>query len=144
MGIVANQHSGKRHRHYHPMAEINVTPMVDVMLVLLIIFMVTSPMLVAGVTVDLPETSASPVTGQEEPLSITVDAKGNVYIQETKIDMAHLIDKLQAITGEKKDTRIFVRGDKKIDYGKVMEVVGAINAAGFTKVALLTEISGEK
>lgn len=142
MGIISNQHSGKRHSHYHPMAEINVTPMVDIMLVLLIIFMVTSPMLVAGVTVDLPETSAAPVTGQDEPLSITIDAKGNVYIQETAVKLSNLVEKLTAITGQKKDTRIFVRGDKTIDYGKVMEIVGAINAAGYTKVALITETTG--
>ncbi|MCD6034477.1 MAG: TolR biopolymer transport protein [Rickettsiales bacterium] len=121
--------------------EINVTPFVDVMLVLLVIFMVTSPMLVAGITVDLPETSSSPVSGQDEPLSVTVDKKGQVYIQETKIKLDDLAAKLKAITGEKKDTRIFVRGDKMVDYGKVMVVVGAINEAGYTKVALLTEVS---
>ena len=124
------------------MAEINVTPMVDIMLVLLIIFMVTSPMLVAGVTVDLPETSAAAVSGQDEPLSITVDRKGNVYIQETKVKSSKLVAKLKAITGEKRDVRIFVRGDKKVKYGKIMSVVGKINAAGFTKVALITETSG--
>lgn len=142
MGIITNQHSGKRNRQYHPMAEINVTPMVDIMLVLLIIFMVTSPMMVAGVTVDLPETSAAPVSGQDEPLSITVDAKGNIYLQDTQVKATELVEKLTAITGQKRDTRIFVRGDKTIDYGKVMSVVGAINAAGFTKVALITEITG--
>ena len=142
MGIITNQHSGKRHNHYHPMAEINVTPMVDIMLVLLIIFMVTSPMLVAGVTVDLPQTEAAAVSGQDEPLSITVDAKGEVYLQDTKIKQSDLVAKLTAVTGEKRDTRIFVRGDKNVDYGKVMAVVGAINAAGFTKVALITDIAG--
>lgn len=142
MGIVTNQHSGKRHSHYHPMAEINVTPMVDVMLVLLIIFMVTSPMMVAGVTVDLPEASSAPVPGQDEPLSVTLDANGNVYIQDTKIKKGDLVAKLEAITKEKKDTRIFVRGDKKIDYGQVMDVVGLISSAGFNKVALITETPG--
>ena len=142
MGIVTNQHSGRRNRHYHPMAEINVTPMVDIMLVLLIIFMVTSPMLVAGITVDLPETSASAVSGQDEPLSITVDSKGSIYIQDTKVKSSELIAKLTAITGEKRDVRIFVRGDKKVKYGNIMSVVGKINAAGFTKVALITETSG--
>lgn len=142
MGMLANKHSGRINRNYHPVAEINVTPMVDVMLVLLIIFMVTSPLMVAGVTVDLPETNASPVTGQDEPLSVTVDAKGDVYIQESKVDKNELVAKLQAISGEKKDVRIFVRGDRNIDYGKVMEVVGKINSAGFNKVALLTEIGG--
>ncbi len=142
MGMISNNHSGKRNHHYHPMAEINVTPMVDVMLVLLIIFMITSPMMVAGISVDLPETSAAPVAGQDEPLSVTIDSKGRVYIQDTKIKMSDLSIKLRAITGEKRDTRIFVRGDKAIDYGKVMEVVGAINAAGFSKVALITDVSG--
>lgn len=142
MGMVTNHHSGKRNNHYHPMAEINVTPLVDVMLVLLIIFMITSPLMVAGVNVDLPETSASPVTGQDEPLSVTIDSKGKIYIQDSNVKKSDLVAKLKAITAEKKDTRIFVRGDKAIDYGKVMEVVGAINAAGFNKVALLTDISG--
>lgn len=140
MGASLNSFKGKK-GHNTPMAEINVTPMVDVMLVLLIIFMITSPMMVAGVSVDLPETSASPVSGQDEPLSITVDAKGQVYLQDTPIELQDLIAKLTAITGQKSDTRIFVRGDKTIDYGKVMDVVGSINAAGFTKVALITEIS---
>lgn len=139
MGIVANQHSGRRNNNYHPMAEINVTPMVDVMLVLLIIFMVTSPMMVTGVTVDLPETSSQPVQGQDEPLAITVDSKGKIFIQDTNIKITNLVKKLEAITKEKKDTRIFIRGDKKINYGKVMEVVGLINQAGFTKVALITD-----
>ncbi|MCE3233123.1 MAG: TolR [Rickettsiaceae bacterium] len=140
MGMMTNRSSGRN--SHQPMAEINVTPMVDVILVLLIIFMVTSPLMVAGVTVDLPETTAAPMTGQDEPISVTVDASGDVYIQETKIKKTELTTKLQAIVGEKKDSRIFVRGDKTIDYGKVMEVVGLINAAGFNKVALLTEVSG--
>lgn len=140
MGILTNQHSGRRQQSYHPMAEINVTPMVDVMLVLLIIFMVTSPMLVAGIQVDLPETEAAAVAGQDEPLAVTVDKKGHVYIQETPVKLRDLSTKLAAITGEKKDTRIFVRGDKAIDYGKVMDVVGHINAAGYTRVALITDI----
>jgi biopolymer transport protein TolR len=142
MGMLTNQHSGRRNQHYHPMAEINVTPMVDVMLVLLIIFMVTSPMMVSGVTVDLPETSTEPVSGNDEPLSVSIDAGGSVYIQDTKIKKTELIAKLTAITGEKRDMRIFVRGDKTVDYGKIMDVVGAINSAGFTKVALLTETAG--
>ena len=140
-------HSGGRRRNRNVLnSDINITPMVDVMLVLLIIFMVAAPMLVAGVNVDLPETSASPVSGQDEPLAVTVDKNGDVYIQETKIDIAELTPKLRAITQEKMDTRIFIRGDQAINYGKVIEVMGAINAAGFTKVALVTEIAqpGEK
>lgn len=123
-----------------PMSEINVTPLVDVMLVLLIIFMVTSPMLVAGIQVDLPETQAAPIEAQKEPLSITIDKKGQVYIQEKKVTVEHLGEKVKAIGGENKDLRIYVRGDKHLDYGKVMEVVGILNTAGFHKIGLITEI----
>ncbi|MBN9543185.1 MAG: protein TolR [Alphaproteobacteria bacterium] len=122
---------------------INVTPFVDVMLVLLIIFMVTSPMLVAGVNVDLPETSDSPIVGDDEPLSVSVDNHGDIYVQETKVEDKDLINKLLAITKEKKDTRIFVRADKKVDYGRVMSTLSYINSAGFTKVALITQISAD-
>lgn len=135
------QHPDYRKALYRPMTDINVTPLVDVMLVLLIIFMITSPMLVAGVAVDLPKTESAPLAGEDEPLAVTVDAKGAIYIQDTRIELNELVPKLEAIVGEKKDTRIFVRGDKAIHYGKVMEVVGAISAAGFTKVALITEIA---
>jgi len=116
-----------------------VTPFVDVMLVLLIIFMVTAPMLTAGVTVDLPKSDAQPLPGTDEPLSVSVDKKGDIYIQETKVKMGELAEKLTAIVGEKKDTRIFVRGDAGIDYGRVMEVIGVINRAGLLKVALVSE-----
>lgn len=139
MGIGATQHKVKK-GHPPLMSDINVTPMVDVMLVLLVIFMVTSPMMVAGVSVDLPESSAAPVSGQDEPLSVTVDATGQVYIQDNAILLDDLIPRLLAITKQKNDTRIFVRGDKNIDYGQVMNVVGSINAAGFNKVALITDI----
>jgi biopolymer transport protein TolR len=121
------------------MSEINITPFVDVMLVLLIIFMVTAPLLTAGVQVDLPETSSAPLAGQDEPLAITVMADGSIYLQKTPIKLDELVPKLQAITKAKKDTRIFVRGDKKVSYGQVMQVVGAIGAAGFSKVAFVTE-----
>lgn len=142
MGAKLVQGGRRSGRSRHQLSsEINVTPMVDVMLVLLVIFMVTSPMLVAGVNVDLPETSAAPATGNDEPLAITVDKNGTVYIQETSIKLEELTPKLRAITHEKMDTRIFIRGDKNINYGKVIEVMGAINAAGFTKVALVTGIT---
>lgn len=130
---------GRRHIN----AEINVTPLVDVMLVLLVIFMITSPMLVAGVQVDLPKTKASALSGQDEPISISVDKFGNVFILETKIKMEELSKKLAAVAGEKKDTRIFVRGDKTIDYGRVMEVFGAIKAAGYKNIALVSETINE-
>lgn len=142
MGMSLKNNRGRGGRNFAPMAEINVTPMVDVMLVLLIIFMVTSPMMIAGVTVDLPKTSSPAIAGQDEPLSVTIDGKGNIYIQNKQIEAKDLVAKLKAVTKQKRDTRIFVRGDKNIDYGKVMNLVGQINAAGFTKVALLTEISG--
>jgi biopolymer transport protein TolR len=133
-----NTRSGRR--RVNLMSEINVTPMVDVMLVLLIIFMVTSPMLVAGVKVDLPETTASAISGQDEPLSITVDKNGKIYLMDTLIDDQNLIEKLKAVTSEKYDTRIFVRGDKNSSYGDIINVVSQINSAGFTKVALITNI----
>ncbi|MEK0084299.1 protein TolR [Benzoatithermus flavus] len=129
----------RRRRARGAMVEINMTPLVDVMLVLLIVFMITAPMLTSGVAVDLPEAASSPLPGQDEPLSVTVDAKGKIYLQESEIALDQLAPRLQAITGRKPDARIFVRGDKGIDYGTVMSVVGAINQAGFNKVALLTE-----
>jgi biopolymer transport protein TolR len=128
-----------RHRRQRPMAEINVTPFVDVMLVLLIVFMVTAPLLTAGVAVDLPEARSSPLPGQDEPLSVTVAADGRVFLQESEIGLGELGPRLVAITDRRADARIFVRGDRSIDYGRVMAVVGEINAAGFTRVALLTE-----
>ena len=114
--------------------------MVDVMLVLLVIFMVTAPMMTSGVTVDLPESKASPIAGQDEPLTVSVTADGSIYIQKLLVPIKDLQEKLKSITGEKKDTRIFVRGDKTIDYGKIMQVAGEINGAGFGKVALITDV----
>ncbi len=121
--------------------DINVTPMVDVMLVLLIIFMVAAPMLTAGVQVDLPKAKASPLQGQDEPLVVSVQSSGKIFIQKTPVSVEQLGHKLQAIAGEKKDTRIFVRGDRSVDYGRIMRVVGEINSAGFGKVALITDTS---
>lgn len=121
-------------------SEINVTPLVDVMLVLLIIFMVTSPMLVAGINVDLPETKSSPISGKDEPLVITIDKQGVLYIHDTKIERSELAAKLAAITKEKKDSRIFVRGDKNIAYGEIVKLMAEIHASGYTKVALISNI----
>ena len=128
-----------RHRTTKPMSEINVTPMVDVMLVLLVIFMVTAPLLTVGVQVDLPKTKASIIQGQDEPLAITVDAEGQLYLQETEIELEGLVPRLAAITSNNPDVRIFLRGDAAINYGRVMEVMGTINAAGYKKVALVTK-----
>ncbi|HJD60936.1 MAG TPA: protein TolR [Rickettsia endosymbiont of Columbicola hoogstraali] len=125
-------------------SEINVTPLVDVMLVLLIIFMITSPMLVSGVNVDLPETNSSPISGQDEPLVVTINNKGEVFLLETPIERKHLTVKLVNITKEKKDTRIFVRGDKNVSYGEVVEVVSEIHAAGFSRVALISNIKNNE
>jgi biopolymer transport protein TolR len=124
------------------MAEINVTPMVDVMLVLLIIFMVSAPLLTVGVPLDLPQTQAKSLDQNQEPLTVSVNVKGEVYLQNTEISVDELVPKLKAITEARggAEERIFVRGDKQVDYGTVMKVMGRISAAGFRRVALVTEI----
>ncbi|MEQ9327934.1 MAG: protein TolR [Rhodospirillales bacterium] len=123
---------------YKPMSEINVTPFVDVMLVLLIIFMVTAPLLTVGVQIDLPKTEAKPIIENVEPLVVSVKADGTLFIQETEVPEDSIIARLNAITENKPETRIYVRGDARVNYGKVMEVMGLINAAGYSKVALVT------
>ena len=122
-----------------PMSEINVPRFVDVMLVLLIIFMVTAPLLTVGVQVDLPETSADTLPEESEPLTLTINSKGEVFIQETKIEFNNLIKKILAVSNNRTDTRIYVRGDKTINYGRVLEVMGILSGSGFTKVALISE-----
>ena len=122
-----------------PFSEINVTPFVDVMLVLLIIFMVTAPLLTVGVQVDLPESNADSLQSDNEPLELTITKDGNIYIQETEINIKELIPKLIAITDNRLDTKIYVRGDELINYGKVMRVLGELSGSGFSKVALITK-----
>ena len=122
------------------MHEINVTPMVDVMLVLLIIFMVTAPLLTVGVPVDLPKTEAKPITDPGEPLVVSVKGDGKIFLQDSEIALDNLAPKLNAITSNKVDTRIFVRGDKSVDYGRILEVMGSLSVAGFSKVALIAEL----
>jgi len=124
------------------MAEINVTPMVDVMLVLLIIFMVSAPLLTVGVPLDLPQTQAKSLDQDKEPLTVSVNTKGEVFLQNSEIKVDELVPKLQAITQARGgvDERIYVRGDKKVDYGTVMRVMGRLSAAGFRRVALVTEV----
>jgi len=142
MAFTIQRRSGRRgggRRSTRPMSDINVTPMVDVMLVLLVIFMVTAPLLTTGVQVDLPKTQAAPLAGKDEPLSVSVDAQGRIFLQETEVELSALAPRLIAITHNNPEARIFVRGDKAISYGRVMEVMGTVNAAGFTKVALVTE-----
>jgi biopolymer transport protein TolR len=122
------------------MSDINVTPFVDVMLVLLVVFMVTAPLLTVGVPVDLPKAQASLIQEPDEPLSVSIDFEGRVYVQDSEIALRKLTARLIAVTGANPDIRIFVRGDKTIDYGRVMQVMGTINAAGFKRVALITEM----
>ena len=131
-----------RRRTSHVMSEINVTPMVDVMLVLLIIFMVSAPLLTVGVAIDLPQTQAKSLDQDREPLTVTVNDKGQVYLQNTDIKLDELIPKLQAIAKNGGDERIYVRGDRKVDYGTVMRVMGRLSAAGYRRVALITEVEG--
>jgi biopolymer transport protein TolR len=131
-----------RARKHTPMHEINVTPFVDVMLVLLIIFMVTAPMLTSGVPIELPETKGQQLQTNKEPVTISVDKSGKVFIQETEIRLDELAAKLKAIAKNGVEEQIFIRGDKGIDYGTVMRVMGRVKAAGFTKVSLVTETEG--
>jgi biopolymer transport protein TolR len=131
-----------RARRHAPMSEINVTPFVDVMLVLLIIFMVTAPMLTSGVPIELPETKGQQLQTNKEPVTISVDKSGKVFIQETEIKIEDLGAKLKAIAKNGVEEQIFIRGDKGIDYGTVMRVMGRVKSAGFTKVSLVTETEG--
>jgi biopolymer transport protein TolR len=140
-------HAGKgrgRRARRRPMAEINVTPFVDVMLVLLIVFMVTAPLLTVGVPVDLPKTKAQALSQDREPLSITIKRGGQIYLQNTPIAEEDLVAKLTAISQNGYDQRIFVRGDKSVDYGRVMEVMGLLSSAGFTHIGLVTGVAKHK
>ena len=142
-GMVPTVQVGKRrHRRRAVMSEINVTPMVDVMLVLLIIFMVSAPLLTVGVPIDLPQTQAKSLDQDREPLTVSVKVDGEVFLQNSEIKVDELVPKLQAITQARGglDERIYVRGDRKVDYGTVMRVMGRLSAAGFRRVALVTEV----
>jgi biopolymer transport protein TolR len=142
-GFAASSGGGRRRsRRKSVMSEINVTPMVDVMLVLLIIFMVSAPLLTVGVPIDLPQTQAKSLEQDKEPLTLSVDTQGKVFLQNSEIPIDELVPKLQAITQARGgyDERIYVRGDRKIDYGSVMRVMGRLSSAGFRRVALVTEV----
>ena len=132
----------RRHRRRSVMSEINVTPFVDVMLVLLIIFMVSAPLLTVGVPIDLPQSQAKALDQDREPLTVSVNGKGQVFLQNSEIKVEDLVAKLEAITQARggADERIYVRGDRKVDYGTVMRVMGRLSAAGFHRVALVTEV----
>ncbi|KAJ02133.1 protein TolR [Sulfitobacter mediterraneus] len=145
-GVVKKQGGGGRGRRrgrVQPMAEINVTPFVDVMLVLLIIFMVAAPLLTVGVPVELPKTAAGALPAdQEEPLTVTITAEGAVQIQTTQVERAALVTRLRAIAAERTSDRVFLRADGKVPYSVVMEIMGALNAGGFSNIGLVTDIGG--
>ena len=144
-GVVRKQRSGRRRARSKPMAEINVTPFVDVMLVLLIIFMVAAPLLTAGVPLALPKTAAEAVPAEpEEPLTISIPAAGPLVLMTTEVPDGELIARLSAVAAERASDRIYLRGDAQLAYGRVMEVMGALNAAGFADVVLVTESGGPR
>lgn len=136
--MVATVTTRRARRNRTMMSEINVTPFVDVMLVLLVVFMITAPLLTVGVPVELPKSTAPEIFGNDEPLAVSIDAAGVIYLQDTEILLEELGPRLVAITDRNPDARIFVRGDKAIDYGMVMSVMGALADAGFTNLALIT------
>jgi biopolymer transport protein TolR len=143
MNMGASASGGHRRRRRHAvMSEINVTPMVDVMLVLLIIFMVSAPLLTVGVPIDLPQSQAKSLDQDKEPLTVSVNDKGQVFLQNSEISVDELVPKLKAVTETRggASERIFVRGDRKVDYGTVMKIMGRLSAAGFSRVALVTEV----
>jgi len=138
-GIVASRNRSPR-RKSAVMSEINVTPLVDVMLVLLIIFMVSAPLLTVGVEVDLPQAEAKSLSTSEEPLVISIKKDGKIYLQDSAIKEKQLVARLTAITQNNQDLRLYIRGDRTLDYGKVMRVMGMLNTAGFGKIALIAEL----
>ena len=141
MGASLGPGGGGPHRpgRTRPMSEINVTPFVDVMLVLLIVFMVAAPLLTVGVAVDLPETAAQPIQDQGEPLTVTVAGDGVIYVQDTVVTLDELTPRLEAIATAGYDQRIYIRGDQARAYGEIVQVMGQINAAGFRRIALVTD-----
>ena len=141
--IISKQSSTKNTKRYALMSEINVTPFVDVMLVLLIVFMVTAPLLTVGIPVDLPKVKANALTDQKDPLEITVKLDGSVYLGESLVKVENLISRLNSITEKNTQARIYVRGDRVVAYGRVMEIMSLINAAGYVKVALVTQNPAE-
>lgn len=143
MNMAGVAPSGRRRRRRHGvMSEINVTPMVDVMLVLLIIFMVSAPLLTVGVPIDLPQSQAKSLDQDKEPLTVSVNEKGHIFLQNSEIGVDELVPKLKAVSEARGGLgeRIYVRGDRKVDYGTVMKVMGRLSAAGFHRVALVTEV----
>jgi biopolymer transport protein TolR len=141
MGAEISSGGGRqRRRRTRMMSEINVTPFVDVMLVLLIVFMVAAPLLTVGVPIDLPESQAKSIEQNKDPLTVSVNDKGQVFLQNTEIAVDDIVAKLKAIAKNGTEERIYVRGDRKVDYGTVMRVMGRLSAAGYRRVALVTEV----
>ncbi|HQT88126.1 MAG TPA: protein TolR [Acidiphilium sp.] len=138
-GFIPGNNGRSGGRRYKPMAEINVTPLVDVMLVLLIVFMITAPLITSGVTVNLPKTNAQPVNSDATPITITVKSTGDVYLQDSPVQLSNLVATLQQIAKHNTDRRIFVRGDTSVPYGTMLKVMATITQGGFTKVALLAQ-----
>ena len=144
MGVQLGSSTQQRgRRKLRPMGEINVTPFVDVMLVLLIVFMVTAPLLTVGVPVDLPKTKASQISDDQTPMVISIKPDGEIALQNRIIAVDELIPRLEAVARAKPETRIFVRGDKKVSYGEVMAIMGRVQEAGFSRVALITKLPEE-
>ena len=137
--IISNNNNGRRNKRRPLMSEINVTPFVDVMLVLLIVFMVTAPLLTVGIPVDLPKIKANALTDQKDPIEITVKLDGSVYLGESIIEVENIIPRLNAITDKNTEARIYVRGDRVVAYGRIMEIMSIINSAGYIKVALVAQ-----
>ncbi len=137
--ITSNNFNKRKKQRYTQMSEINVTPFVDVMLVLLIVFMVTAPLLTVGIKVDLPKVKATALTDIKDPIEITVKLDGEVYIGESKVEVENLIPRLNAITEQNTEARIYIRGDRVVAYGRIMEIMSIINSAGYIKVALITQ-----
>jgi biopolymer transport protein TolR len=140
-GMIGRGGGGRKRRGYRPMAEINVTPLVDVMLVLLIVFMVTAPLITSGVSVNLPKASASAMPADNKPITITVNAQDQIFLQNSQVQLSGLVATLQQISQNNQDERIFVRGDKDVSYGDMLQVMAVITQGGFTKVALLADSS---
>ena len=142
---LSNSKKDRNHfgrQNTRPMSEINVTPFVDVMLVLLVIFMVTAPLLTVGVQVNLPKTKSTIIDGSDEPLAVSIDSGGVIFIQDSEVQLNNLIARLEAISERNKEVRVFVRADEAINYGRVMSVMGLIAEAGYSRIALITRTKG--
>lgn len=138
--MYRQSHQNRKRAIYKPMAEINMTPFVDVMMVLLIIFMIAAPLMSVGIPVDLPETQARQVNDETEPLIISVDKEGKIFVQEREVSVNEIVPLLTSITKNNPNPRIFIRGDKNLSYGNIVQVMGHITSAGFTRVALVAEL----